>query len=94
MQKKQTCITCTAAQMVTAQLRYECMPRSFLIDECWIIEFFSCYITFMKYVRSTKSDMILVDEELYIVQAWNVVTAETAHLSCCSSLKCESSDRL
>ncbi|GFT77335.1 uncharacterized protein TNCV_2023401 [Trichonephila clavipes] len=29
-----------AVQMVTAQLRYECIMHSFLIDECLIIEFF------------------------------------------------------
>ncbi|GFU16819.1 hypothetical protein TNCV_923211 [Trichonephila clavipes] len=30
--------------MLTAQLRYECITRSFLIDECRITEFFRDYI--------------------------------------------------
>ncbi|GFU52435.1 hypothetical protein TNCV_193081 [Trichonephila clavipes] len=70
MPKKQTCIRCTAVQMVTADLRYECFTRSFLIDECRITEFFSGYIVnFRKHVRSTSPN-ILVDNELNAVQAW------------------------
>ncbi len=71
MPKNQTCITCTAVQMVTAELRYECITRSLLIDECRITEFFSGYIVnLVKQFRSTSPDMKLVDEELYAVQAW------------------------
>ncbi|GFW06412.1 hypothetical protein TNCV_2187471 [Trichonephila clavipes] len=70
MSKKQTCITCTAVQMVTAELRYECITCSFLIDECRITECFSGYINNMKRVHSTSPDMMLVDEELYAVQDW------------------------
>ena len=40
MPKKQTCIRFTVAQMKTAELRYECIKYSFVIDECWIAEFF------------------------------------------------------
>ncbi|GFU34258.1 hypothetical protein TNCV_4976201 [Trichonephila clavipes] len=39
MLKMQKCITRTPVQMVTAELRYECITRSFLIDECRITEF-------------------------------------------------------
>jgi hypothetical protein len=61
--------------MVTAELRYECITRNFVIDECRIIEFFSGYIVnLVKQVRSTSSDMKLVDEELYAVQAWKKAT--------------------
>ncbi|GFS84362.1 hypothetical protein TNCV_4605741 [Trichonephila clavipes] len=64
--KKQTRITCTAMQMVIAELRYECITRSFLIDECRITEFFNGYIvSFVKHVCSTSPDMMLVNEELY-----------------------------
>ncbi|GFY05144.1 hypothetical protein TNCV_3270161 [Trichonephila clavipes] len=67
----QTCITCMAVQMVTSELRYEYIMCSFLIDECRITESFSGYIVnFVKHVRSTSPYMMLVDEELYAVQAW------------------------
>ncbi|GFU98892.1 hypothetical protein TNCV_3381381 [Trichonephila clavipes] len=57
--------------MVVAELRYECITCSFLIDEDRITEFFSGYITnFVKHVRSTSPDMMLVDEVLYAVQVW------------------------
>ncbi|GFT06523.1 hypothetical protein TNCV_3356441 [Trichonephila clavipes] len=57
--------------MVTAELRYEGITCSFLIDECRIIEFFSGYIVnFVKHVRSESPDKTLVEEELYAVQAW------------------------
>ncbi|GFW06123.1 uncharacterized protein TNCV_4479151 [Trichonephila clavipes] len=47
------------------ELRYECITRSFLIDECRITEFFSGYIVnFMKHIHSTSPDMRLFDEEL------------------------------
>ncbi|GFV67464.1 hypothetical protein TNCV_4621451 [Trichonephila clavipes] len=50
--------------MVTAELCYECMTRSFLIDECRITEFFSGYIVnFMKHVRSMLPDMMLDDNQ-------------------------------
>ncbi|GFU48902.1 transposable element Tcb2 transposase [Trichonephila clavipes] len=56
MPKMQTCISRTAMQMVTAELRYECYVQ-FLIDECQIIEFFSGYIVnFVKHVRSMSHD--------------------------------------
>ncbi|GFV43960.1 hypothetical protein TNCV_492851 [Trichonephila clavipes] len=65
MTKMQTGITCTAYQMVTAELRYECIMRSFLIDECRITEVFNGYIVnFVKHIPSTSPDMMLVDEEL------------------------------
>ncbi|GFX42888.1 hypothetical protein TNCV_5072521 [Trichonephila clavipes] len=38
--RKQTCVTCTAVQMVTAEWRYECITCSFLIDECQFTKFF------------------------------------------------------
>ncbi|GFV65023.1 hypothetical protein TNCV_763651 [Trichonephila clavipes] len=38
-EKKQTCITCNAVQLVTAELRYECITRSVLFAECWITGF-------------------------------------------------------
>ncbi|GFV27215.1 hypothetical protein TNCV_869451 [Trichonephila clavipes] len=70
MPKMQTCITCTAVQMVTAELRYECITRSFQIDECRITEFFSGYIVnFVKHVRSTSPDMMLIDDETYAIHA-------------------------
>jgi hypothetical protein len=48
--------------MVTAELRYECIARSILIDECRIVEFFNGYIVnFVKQVRSTSTDMTLVE---------------------------------
>ncbi|GFW18692.1 hypothetical protein TNCV_1369461 [Trichonephila clavipes] len=57
MPKIQTYITCMTVHMVTAELCYECITRS-------------CYITnFVKHVRSTSPDMMLVDEELYVVQS-------------------------
>ncbi|GFX12055.1 hypothetical protein TNCV_2998381 [Trichonephila clavipes] len=63
MPKLQTCIICTAVQMVTADLHYKCITRSFMIDECPITEFFSSYIVnFVKHFRSTSQDMMLVDE--------------------------------
>ncbi|GFX98566.1 hypothetical protein TNCV_1501441 [Trichonephila clavipes] len=62
--KTQACIPCTTVQMVTAELRYECVTRSFLIDDCRITEFFRGYIVnFGKHVRSTSSDMMLVEKE-------------------------------
>ncbi|GFU60044.1 hypothetical protein TNCV_1612031 [Trichonephila clavipes] len=43
----------------------------FLIDECRIVEFFTGYIVnFVKLVRSTSIDMMLMNEELLAVQAW------------------------
>ncbi|GFS54793.1 hypothetical protein TNCV_3575441 [Trichonephila clavipes] len=68
--KNQTCITCTAVQMITAELRNECILSRSLIDECRITGFFSGYIVnCVKLVRSTSPEM-LVDEELYEVQTW------------------------
>ncbi|GFS99033.1 hypothetical protein TNCV_1890431 [Trichonephila clavipes] len=50
--------------MITADLLYKCITRSFLINECRITEFFSGYIVnFVRHVRSTQPDMMLVDEE-------------------------------
>ncbi|GFW72344.1 hypothetical protein TNCV_703811 [Trichonephila clavipes] len=67
----QTGITCTALKMVTTELFYEYITRSFLIDECRITEFFSDYtVNFVKHVRSTSPDMMPIDEELYVVQVW------------------------
>ncbi|GFV12984.1 hypothetical protein TNCV_3175191 [Trichonephila clavipes] len=58
--------------MVTTELRYECITLSFLIDEYLITELFSGYIVnFVKQVRLTSPDMMLVNEELYAVQGWN-----------------------
>ncbi|GFW19432.1 hypothetical protein TNCV_1603261 [Trichonephila clavipes] len=57
--------------MVTAELRYECISRSFLIDEYRNTEVFSGYIiNFMKHVRFTSPDTMRVDEELHPVQTW------------------------
>ncbi len=71
MPKKQTFITCTAVQMVTAELHYECITRRFLIDEYRITEFFSGYIVnLVKQACFTSPDMKLVDEELCAVQTW------------------------
>ncbi|GFT14348.1 hypothetical protein TNCV_4003511 [Trichonephila clavipes] len=57
--------------MVTAELLYECITHSFLIDECRITELFSGYIVnFVKHVRSMPPDVMLVDKDLYAVQAW------------------------
>ncbi|GFU91046.1 hypothetical protein TNCV_4923771 [Trichonephila clavipes] len=57
--------------MVTVELRYECITCRFLIDECWITNLFRGYIVnFVKHVRSMSPDIMLVDEELYAVQAW------------------------
>ncbi|GFU72436.1 hypothetical protein TNCV_3573851 [Trichonephila clavipes] len=41
MPKKQTCIACATLQMVTAELRYECITLSFLVNEYRIRKFFS-----------------------------------------------------
>ncbi|GFV28921.1 hypothetical protein TNCV_3486631 [Trichonephila clavipes] len=50
----------------TTELRYERITRSILIDEYRITEFFSGYIVnFVKHIRSTLPDMMLVDEELF-----------------------------
>ncbi|GFX18010.1 hypothetical protein TNCV_1576891 [Trichonephila clavipes] len=71
MPKKQTCIPCTAVQMITVELRYECITRSFLIDECRNTEIFSGYIVnLVKHVRSTSPTTMLFDEELYAVHVW------------------------
>ncbi|GFV91682.1 hypothetical protein TNCV_4762471 [Trichonephila clavipes] len=44
--------------MVAVELRCECITHSFLIDECWIKEFFSGYIVnFVKHVRSGSPDV-------------------------------------
>ncbi|GFY24402.1 hypothetical protein TNCV_1014501 [Trichonephila clavipes] len=57
--------------MVTAELHYECITRRLIIDECRITEFFSGNIVnCAKHVHSTSPDMMLVDEELFPVQAW------------------------
>ena len=70
MPEKQTRITWTAVQMVTAELRFECIKRGFQIDECLITEFFSSYIAnLVKQVRSTSSDIKMVDKELHTIQA-------------------------
>ncbi|GFV86489.1 hypothetical protein TNCV_2156821 [Trichonephila clavipes] len=71
MPKMKTGITCTAEQMVTAEMRYECITRSFLIDECRFTEFFSGYIVNVKHVRSTSPDMMLVDQERYRSLSWH-----------------------
>ncbi|GFW40237.1 hypothetical protein TNCV_1696451 [Trichonephila clavipes] len=61
--------------VVIVQLRCERIMRSFLIDECRITEFFSSYIfNFVKHFRSSSPDMMLIDEELYVVQAWKKVS--------------------
>ncbi|GFV62692.1 uncharacterized protein TNCV_656621 [Trichonephila clavipes] len=44
---KQTCIACRAVQKVTAEMRYECIKCSFLIDECWNTEFYSDVRTYL-----------------------------------------------
>ncbi|GFS92877.1 hypothetical protein TNCV_1162551 [Trichonephila clavipes] len=50
---------------------YECITRSFLIDDCRITELSSCFINnFVKHICSTSSDMMLVDKVLYTIQAW------------------------
>ncbi|GFX60314.1 hypothetical protein TNCV_4740701 [Trichonephila clavipes] len=72
--------TCTAEQRLTAQLRYECFMHSFLINEYLITQFFSGFIVnFVKHVRSTSPDMMLVNEELCAVQALK----ERRHLKRC-----------
>ncbi|GFW97878.1 hypothetical protein TNCV_1426411 [Trichonephila clavipes] len=43
--------------------------EQFLINECRITEFFSSYNNFVKHVPRTSSDMMLVNKELYVVQA-------------------------
>ncbi|GFY17689.1 hypothetical protein TNCV_1074241 [Trichonephila clavipes] len=64
-------MSCKARKMITTELPYECITRSFLIDECRITELFRGYIVnFVKHVSSTSADMILDDEELYAIQAW------------------------
>ena len=35
--KNQTFITCTVVQIVRDELRYECIKRNFLTDECQIL---------------------------------------------------------
>ncbi|GFY05268.1 hypothetical protein TNCV_2207141 [Trichonephila clavipes] len=66
-----TCITCTAVQMVIVELRNECITLSFLLEECQITESFSAYIVnFVRPVRFTSPDMMLVDKDLHAVQAW------------------------
>ncbi|GFX26725.1 hypothetical protein TNCV_1838981 [Trichonephila clavipes] len=74
--KKQTCISCTPMQMVTAERaqRYEYITHNFLIDKWQITEFFSGYIVIlMKQLQLVDQlmspDMMLVDEELYAFQA-------------------------
>ncbi|GFT80264.1 hypothetical protein TNCV_3202701 [Trichonephila clavipes] len=42
--------------MVMAELRYECVKGSFLIDECRIKFFSGSIVNFVKHVRSTSSD--------------------------------------
>ncbi|GFV16518.1 hypothetical protein TNCV_4785801 [Trichonephila clavipes] len=65
MPKRQTC---TDMQMVTAELRYDCIRRSFLINEGQIPEFSSGYIVnFVKHIRSSSLDMMLVNKELSFV---------------------------
>ncbi|GFT55734.1 hypothetical protein TNCV_4313631 [Trichonephila clavipes] len=67
----QTYILCTAVQMVTPELRYECITCCFLIDEYQITELFSGYIVnFVKHVRFTSPDMMLYQTALYAVHAW------------------------
>ena len=52
------CITCTVMQIVTAELLYECITCIFLIDKCWITEFFRCYIVnSVKQVHSIPPDL-------------------------------------
>ncbi|GFX81626.1 hypothetical protein TNCV_4644661 [Trichonephila clavipes] len=69
--KMQTCIICAAVQMVEAELRYNYIMRSFLIDDGRITEFCSRYnINFVEHVRSTSPEIALVDEELSADQAW------------------------
>ncbi|GFW65607.1 hypothetical protein TNCV_3550301 [Trichonephila clavipes] len=56
--------------MIMVELRYECITRSFLIDECRITEFFSSYIVnFTKQVPSTSPDLMLVDEKLSVCKS-------------------------
>ncbi|GFY18109.1 hypothetical protein TNCV_2045181 [Trichonephila clavipes] len=47
------------------------MYNSFLTDECQITEFFSGSIfNFVKHVCFQSPDMMLIDKELFAVQAW------------------------
>ncbi|GFT46534.1 hypothetical protein TNCV_3183981 [Trichonephila clavipes] len=65
--------TFTHAENSDMQYMYDCgngnaITRSFQIDECQITEIFSGYIVnFVKRVRSTSPDMMLVNEKLYLV---------------------------
>ncbi|GFS64451.1 hypothetical protein TNCV_3956101 [Trichonephila clavipes] len=69
--RRKTCIICTTVQRVTTELRYEYITRCYLIDECRITELFSGNIVnFVKHVRSTSPDIMLVDEKLYAIKAW------------------------
>ncbi|GFU56543.1 hypothetical protein TNCV_2773231 [Trichonephila clavipes] len=53
------------------EMHFECITRSFLIDECWITEFSSGYISnFVKHVWSTSPYMMRIDDELYAAQVW------------------------
>ena len=57
MPKRETCIACTAVQVVIARLRYEYNPRTFVIDKCRMTEFYGCYIVnFVKQLGSTSPD--------------------------------------
>ncbi|GFW08324.1 hypothetical protein TNCV_1656381 [Trichonephila clavipes] len=55
--------------MVTVELHYECITRSFRINECLITDLFSGdIVNFVKCPHPTSPDMRLVNEELYAVQ--------------------------
>ena len=63
MSKTQTCITCTAVQMVTVELHVSRTDQR-VPDH----RIFSGYIVnLMKQVRSNSPDLKLVDEELYLI---------------------------
>ncbi|GFV38428.1 hypothetical protein TNCV_4393091 [Trichonephila clavipes] len=63
------------APCVPERVARECITCSFVIDEWRIIELFSGYIVnFVKRIRSTSPDMMLVDEMLYAVQTWKKTT--------------------
>ncbi|GFT93626.1 hypothetical protein TNCV_677571 [Trichonephila clavipes] len=99
MPKKQTRITCTAEQMIMEELRYECTKRSFLIDDHGLFQRLYCQ------VRETGSFPV-TKHDAHPRRAARSSKLGRKHLecygrytrvkykSCCSSPKCEASDRL
>lgn len=60
-----------SVHMVTAEMQYECIEFSFLIDKCGNTESFGrCTGKFTKGVFFMSARMKLVNEKLYAVQDW------------------------